>query len=83
MSHINPDPEPDRTTGLEPGGGVPPGETPPQGDQMSGAVSHPRDSVPNQGPVSGNRTPMIITLSVLAVMVLMIAVLTGASFFFS
>ncbi|MFJ2840531.1 DUF6480 family protein [Streptomyces griseofuscus] len=29
MSHVSPDPEPESTTGLEPGGSVPPGETPP------------------------------------------------------
>jgi hypothetical protein len=36
---------------------------------------------PNMGPVSGNRTPMFITLGVLAFFVIATAIITGASFF--
>lgn len=74
------DPDPARTAGLEPGGGVDPGDTPPVEGSMSGTAPAAHDT-PNVGPVSGNRTPMIITLSVLAVVVVMIAILTGASLF--
>jgi hypothetical protein len=36
MTAQPPDPEPTRTPGLEPGGGVAPGETPPDSAQTSG-----------------------------------------------
>ena len=57
---------------------VQPGDTPPAADSMSGATT-PRN-LPNVGPVSGNRTPMIVTLAILGVIVVMVAVLVGASF---
>jgi len=69
------------TAGLDSGGGVAPGDTSPAADSMSGAAGGARSQEPNMGPVSGNRTPMIIALSVLAFFVLAIAIITGASFF--
>ena len=64
------DPDPSRTAGLEAGGGVQPGETPPNADQMSGAAGD-RQKTPNKGPAIGNRTPMIITLVFIGLIVVM------------
>ncbi len=42
MSHVSPDPDPESTTGLEPGGSVPPGETPPAESSMPQAAVRER-----------------------------------------
>ncbi|MCW2606123.1 MAG: hypothetical protein JWO60_816, partial [Frankiales bacterium] len=68
----SPGAEPAVTPGLEPGGGVQPGDTPPSADSMSGAVGDDRKNTPNMGPVSGNRTPMIITLVIIGLFVLLV-----------
>jgi len=80
LTSDSPDPDPAVTAGLDAGAGVQPGDTPPNADQMSGAAGHNRETTPNMGPVSGNRTPMIITLVVLGLFVVMVAVIVGASF---
>lgn len=76
-AHSNQDPDPATQPGVQ--ASPPPGDTPPDAGQMSGAAGDAHKA-PNMGPVSGNRTPMIIALSVLALFVVMIAVITGASF---
>lgn len=74
------DPDPAVTAGLGDGDRIVPGDTPPNADQMSGAAGDSRRETPNMGPVNGNRTPMIIALSVLALIVIAFAVIVGASF---
>ena len=74
------DPDPAVAAGLGRGGGVEPGDTPPNADQMSGTVGDDRKNTPNMGPVAGNRTPMIITLTILGIFVVMVAIIVGASF---
>ncbi|GGY34481.1 hypothetical protein GCM10010384_47170 [Streptomyces djakartensis] len=63
MSHYSPDPEPERSTGLEPGGGVPPGETPPAESSMPEAL--PRET--HNPPKGWAKAPLtlIIVLAVL------------------
>jgi hypothetical protein len=80
-SHDSPSPRPDPSVvpGLEPGGGVAPGDTPPGEDSLSGAAGGAERHTPNHGPISGNRTPMVITLVALGVLVLMTAGLVVAS----
>lgn len=76
-AHSNQDPDPATQPGVE--ASPPPGDIPPDAGQLSGAAPDAHKA-PNMGPVSGNRTPMIIALSVLALFVIMVAVITGASF---
>jgi Family of unknown function (DUF6480) len=59
-----PDPDPADTTGLEPGGGVPPGETPPGEGAISG-LSH------SEAPPGRTITPL--ALIAIVILVLLVA----------
>ncbi|MGW5746364.1 DUF6480 family protein [Amycolatopsis sp. NPDC003861] len=64
MTAQPPDPDPRRTPDLEPGGGVPPGSTPPDSAQTSG-LSHPQ-------PMPSKAMP-VLWLILTGVLVLMVA----------
>lgn len=75
MTLMPPDPDPADTPGLEPGGGVQPGDTPPDsGSTTVGLSHHERDTAKAWGPVS------IAIILVVAVMIggFMLALALGA-----
>ncbi|OBF47485.1 hypothetical protein A5787_10220 [Mycobacterium sp. 852002-50816_SCH5313054-b] len=65
MTAQPPDPDPTQTPGLEPGGGVAPGTTPPAAPQTSGVAEH-------QAPATGRMTPSAV-LTIIGVCVFVVA----------
>jgi hypothetical protein len=68
-----PDPDPERTPGLEPGGGVRPGDTPPESGSVSG-LSHPQPMPGKAFPIA---TTIVIGILVLCVLALVVAQVIG------
>ncbi len=74
MSYVNPDPDPERSTGLEPGGGVPPGETPPAESSMPEAG--PRETHnPAKGWSKGPMTAILVLVALIAAFFLVYAII--------
>lgn len=74
MSNPSTAPDPDQTPGLEPGGSVPPGETPPAEGSISG-ISHPEPELPSQR--SSRVVYALIIAVVLVVVVMLVAYAVG------
>ncbi|MGK5533151.1 DUF6480 family protein [Streptomyces sp. URMC 129] len=70
MNHPSPDPDPRSSAGLEPGGGVPPGETPPAEGSMS-------EAGPQVPPPTTGRGWAVVPLVILGVVVVVVAVIFG------
>jgi hypothetical protein len=68
MSSQNPDPQDEKVTGLEPGGGVPPGETPPAEGSTGAAQGHDE-----HGPRKGfSAAWLIVTAAIVALALLFV-----------
>jgi len=76
MTATPPDPDPQRTPGLEPGGGVRPGDTPPESGQTSG-LSH-REPTPPKA-----TTGRIVIALIMVLVVLVAAMLLTQAFLLS
>ncbi|GAA5173022.1 MULTISPECIES: DUF6480 family protein [Amycolatopsis] len=65
----NPDPEPDRTPGLEPGGGVQPGDTPPDSGSTTLGLSHHEPDQHRSVPVIAIVLSVVLAVLVAALLV--------------
>ncbi|MFB9433527.1 DUF6480 family protein [Streptoalloteichus tenebrarius] len=67
----SPDPDPENTPGLEPGGGVRPGDTPP-GESSTHGLSHHEPTPPRWGNAVTIGLTIIVTLAVLVVIIVIV-----------
>lgn len=67
---VTPDPDPATTPGLEPGGGVAPGDTPP-GEASTSGVAHREPDLPSR------RTNWLVYIGIGVVVVLVAALFAG------
>ncbi|MEQ8146387.1 DUF6480 family protein [Streptomyces sp. OP7] len=74
MTYVNPDPDPERTTGLEAGGGVPPGETPPAESSMPEAGPYETHN-PTKGWAKGPMTAILVVVAFIAAFFLAYAII--------
>lgn len=68
MTHSDADPQPDRTSGLEPGGSVPPGETPPAEASTTPGVTQHQPDLPSR---TSNKVAYGLIIAVIVVVALM------------
>ncbi len=74
MTSTPPEPDPENTPDLEPGGRVKPGSTPPDAPQTSG-LSEPEPSTVKRFPVTGIAAIVAVALVVIVFLIATVAIL--------